>query len=236
MTHIRPPIPESINDSQMSRESWKMFQVIAEFVEGYERLIAIRPSVSVFGSARVKPDSDFYQLSYALALMLSNAGFAIVTGGGPGVMEAGNKGAYAGKSLSIGLNIELPFMQEPPNPYQDVCLKFRHFFTRKIMFVKYACAYVVMPGGYGTLDELMEILALIQTHKTRRVPVILMGSTFWAPLMTWFKDSLLAQNMIAEKDLALFTVLDTPEEALSIIQAHYTQYGDPKGTEKFTSL
>lgn len=220
MTNKRP-IPETVNDSEMSRESWKLFQVISEFVEGYERLVSIRPSVSIFGSARIKPESPFYQLTEAIALKLSNAGFAVVTGGGPGAMEAGNKGAFSGKSLSVGLNIELPFMQEPPNPYQDICLRFRHFFTRKIMFVKYASAYVVTPGGYGTLDELAEILALVQTHKTKKIPILLVGSKFWAPLVTWFKEGLLPQNMIAAKDLDLFQVVDTPEEVLAAIQAFY---------------
>jgi len=220
MTNKRP-IPETVNDSEMSRESWKLFQVISEFVEGYERLVSIRPSISIFGSARIKPDSPFYQLTEAIALKLSNAGFSVVTGGGPGAMEAGNKGAFAGKSLSVGLNIELPFMQEPPNPYQDICLRFRHFFTRKIMFVKYASAYVVTPGGYGTLDELAEILALVQTQKTKQIPILLVGSQFWAPLVTWFKEGLLPQNMIAAKDLDLFQVVDTPEEVLAAIQAFY---------------
>ena len=229
MDRPRPPIPVSVNDSQMTRESWKMFQVIAEFVEGYERLISVRPAVSLFGSARVAPESSFYQLTYQVALQLSNAGFAVVTGGGPGAMEAGNKGAYHGKSLSIGLNIDLPHMQEAPNPYQDICLKFRHFFTRKIMFVKYACAYVVMPGGFGTLNELSEVLSLIQTHKTKPVPVLLVDSQFWTPLVNWIKTELVAQNMIAQKDLNLFQVLDTPEEVLAAIQTFYTAHGDVKG-------
>jgi uncharacterized protein (TIGR00730 family) len=215
----RPPMP-TINDSLMSHESWKIFQVMAEFVEGYERLVHIRPSVSIFGSARTLVDHPVYQLTHDIALELSNAGFSVVTGGGPGVMEAANKGAVKGKSLSVGLNIVLP-NEECSNEYQDISLRFRHFFTRKVMFVKYASAYVVMPGGYGTLDELAEILALIQTQKTRRIPVVLVGTDFWAPLVKWFTDNLVTEGMISEEDLDLFSIADTPDEVVAALQEFY---------------
>lgn len=222
------PVAPMVNDSSMTRESWKLFQVIAEFVEGFERLVSIKPSISIFGSARAKPEDAYYQTAEKIGKLLSDAGYSVVTGGGPGIMEAGNRGAYQGKSLSVGLNIELP-MQEPPNTYQDISLKFRHFFTRKIMFVKYATAYVVMPGGFGTLDEVAEILALIQTKKTRRIPVVLVNADFWAGLITWFNDVLLPRNMITAKDLELFTVVETPEEVLAAVQHFYTSKGlDPK--------
>lgn len=211
-----------VNDSYMTRESWKLFQVIAELVEGFERLVSIRPSVSIFGSARIQPENPFYALTEEIALLLSNSGFAVVTGGGPGLMEAANKGAMQGKSLSIGLNIDL-LKQEPPNAYQDIALKFRHFFTRKIMFVKYATAYVVMPGGYGTLDEFAEILTLIQTGKTRKIPVVLVHKEFWSGLIHWFENTLLKENLIKSEDLQLFHIVETPEEALQAIQDFYKE-------------
>ncbi len=215
----RPPLT-TINDSLMSHESWKIFQVVAEFVEGYERLVHIRPSVSIFGSARTAPDNPVYKLTHDIALELSNHGFSIVTGGGPGVMEAGNKGAVKGKSLSVGLNIVLP-NEECSNEYQDISLRFRHFFTRKVMFVKYASAYVVMPGGFGTLDELAEILALIQTDKTRKIPVVLVGTKFWTPLIDWFRNTLLVEGTIQESDFDLFSLVDTPAQVLAELQAFY---------------
>jgi len=215
----RPSIP-LVNDSLLSRESWKIFQVMAEFVEGYERLIQTRPSVSIFGSARAKEGDALYTLAEAMGRQLSDAGYSVVTGGGPGAMEAANKGAYHGHSLSIGLNIELP-NQELSNDYQDISLRFRHFFTRKVMFVKYTAAYVVLPGGFGTLDELAEILALIQTSKTRRIPVILINEPFWRPLFRWFNNTLLANSMIDEKDMKLWQYADSPEQVIQIIQKFY---------------
>ena len=215
----RPPLP-TINDSLMSHESWKIFQVMAEFVEGYERLVHIRPSVSIFGSARTLVDHPVYTLAHDIAFALSNAGFSVVTGGGPGVMEAANKGAIQGKSLSVGLNIVLP-NEECSNEYQDISLRFRHFFTRKVMFVKYASAYVVMPGGYGTLDELAEILALIQTQKTRKIPVVLVGKEFWSGLTKWFSETLTTEGMISEDDLDLYAIADTPEEVVKALQEFY---------------
>src|SRR5690554_4893989 len=208
------------NDSLMTRESWKIFQIMAEFVEGFERLAQIKPSVSVFGSARTPPDHPYYKLAEDIARELSDSGFSVVSGGGPGIMEAANKGAYAGKSPSIGLNIQLPH-EQVGNPYQDISLNFRHFFSRKVMFVKYASAYVVLPGGFGTLDELAEILTLVQTGKTRRIPIILVHAPFWKGLLDWFKDTLVAEGTINESDLDLYKVVDTPREVVDLIFDHY---------------
>ncbi len=213
-----------INDTMLTRESWKIFQIMAEFVEGFERMAQVRPSVSIFGSARTAPDHPYYALAEDIARRLSDAGFSVVSGGGPGIMEAANKGAYAGKSPSIGVNIQLPHEQSG-NRYQDISLTFRHFFSRKVMFVKYAAAYVVMPGGFGTLDELAEILTLVQTGKTRRIPIILVCSDFWRGLIEWFKDSLLQAATIDVEDLDLFQVLDEPKEVVDAIFRHYEQCG-----------
>ncbi len=221
-----------LNDSQLTRESWKIFQIIAEFVEGFERLARIKPSVSIFGSARTRPEHPHYQLAEAIARQLSDAGFSVVTGGGPGIMEAGNKGAYAGHSPSVGLNIQLPHEQSG-NPYQNISLTFRHFFSRKVMFVKYASAYVVLPGGFGTLDEMAEILTLVQTGKTRRIPIILVHKPFWEPLIDWFRDTLVAQGMINAADLELFQVLDKPEEVVNAIFDFYESRGfEPSAEEQ----
>jgi uncharacterized protein (TIGR00730 family) len=209
-----------IDDTHLTRESWKIFQVMAEFVEGFERLAGIRPSVSIFGSARTPPDHPYYKLAEDIACELSNAGFSVVSGGGPGIMEAANKGAQAGKSPSIGLNIQLP-NEQAGNPYQDIALNFRHFFSRKVMFVKYASAYVVLPGGFGTLDELAEILTLVQTGKSRRIPIIMVHTPFWEGLIDWFRASLLAEGTISEEDFDLFRVLDTPKEVVDAIFTHY---------------
>lgn len=216
---IRP-----VKDSDLAHESWKMFQVVSEFAEGYERLIKIRPSVSVFGTARTKEGEAMYALAEKTGKALSDAGFSVVTGGGPGAMEAANKGASQGPSLSVGLNIEL-LWTETPNPYQDISLRFRHFFTRKVMFVKYASAYVVLPGGFGTLDELGEIITLMQTQKTKRIPVVLVGKAFWSGLVDWFKNTLVVEGMIAKTDLDLFCVVETPEEVVDSINAFYEKEG-----------
>jgi uncharacterized protein (TIGR00730 family) len=224
----RPPI----NDSMMTRESWKIFQIMAEFVEGFERLARIRPSVSVFGSARTRPDHPWYQLAEDISRALSDAGFSVVSGGGPGIMEAANKGAYAGKSPSIGLNIQLPH-EQLGNPYQDIALNFRHFFSRKVMFVKYASAYVVLPGGFGTLDELAEILTLVQTGKTRRIPIILVHEPYWTGLINWFRDTLVAEGTINAEDLNLFKVLNEPREVVDAIFDHYEHRGfEPSREER----
>jgi uncharacterized protein (TIGR00730 family) len=208
----------------LTRESWKIFQIMAEFVEGFERLARIKPSVSIFGSARFKPDNPYYQLAEDIARALSDAGFSVVSGGGPGVMEAVNKGAFAGKSPSIGLNIQLP-LEPGSNDYQDISLTFRHFFSRKVMFVKYASAYVVLPGGFGTLDELAEILTLIQTNKTRRIPVILVHAPFWHGLIDWLRNTLIQEGTIDPKDLQLFQTLDKPQEVVDAIFNFYEGRG-----------
>ena len=209
-----------IDDSKLSRESWKIFQIMAEFVEGFERLAKISPSVSIFGSARTKTDDPYYKLAEDIALELSNAGFSVVSGGGPGIMEAANKGAYEGKSPSVGLNIQLPFEQSG-NGYQDIGLSFRHFFSRKVMFVKYASAYVVLPGGFGTLDELAEILTLVQTGKSRKIPIILVVSSFWSKLIDWFETTLVEAGTISPEDMDLITILDDPKDVVNAIFDHY---------------
>ncbi|MBT8440363.1 MAG: TIGR00730 family Rossman fold protein [Gammaproteobacteria bacterium] len=204
----------------MKRESWRMFQIMSEFVEGFEALAQIKPSVSIFGSARTKTDHPCYKLTEEVSRLLSDSGFAVVSGGGPGIMEAANKGAYLGKSPSVGLNIQLP-MEQTGNPYQDISLTFKHFFARKVMFVKYASAYVVLPGGFGTLDEFAEILTLVQTGKSRKIPIILMGSDFWKGLIDWFKDSMISEGTISPDDMDLVQIIDEPKAVVDAIFAHY---------------
>jgi uncharacterized protein (TIGR00730 family) len=211
------------SDALMGHDAWKVFHYMAEFVEGFERLAPIRPAVSVFGSARTTPGHPHYALAESLGRLLSDAGFAVITGGGPGIMEAANKGAYAGKSPSVGLNIELTHEQHA-NHYQDVPLSFRHFFARKVMFVKYAAAYVVLPGGFGTLDELAEILTLLQTGKSRRIPIILVDAKFWKGLLDWLRAEMLKGKMVDEADFDLLTVVDTAKEVLQVIRAHYKKH------------
>lgn len=213
-------IERRAGDAQLQRESWRIFHIMAEFVEGFEKLCLIQPSISMFGSARTPVDDPWYAKAEQTARLLSDAGFAVVSGGGPGIMEAANKGAQAGKSPSVGVNIELP-REQKPNPYQDISLNFRHFFARKVMFVKYASAYVVLPGGFGTLDELAEILTLIETGKTRRIPVVLVGSDFWSGLLEWFRTTMVAMGTIDTKDLELIQVFDEPEDIVKAIFGHY---------------
>ncbi len=208
----------------LNKESWKIFQIMAEFVEGFEQLATISPSVSIFGSARTKPNHPYYKLTEEVAFKLSESGFSVVSGGGPGIMEAANKGAYRGKSKSIGLNIILP-REQKSNEYQDTSLDFRHFFSRKVMFVKYASAYVVMPGGFGTLDELAEILTLMQTGKCRRFPIILMGKDFWEPLIDWFKNTLVEEGTISSDDLNLFKIIDDADKVVDTIFHFYEEQG-----------
>lgn len=215
----RPSVPIA-KEGELARESWKIFQIMAEFVEGFEKLGSISPSVSIFGSARTPADHPDYIRAVDIAERLSNSGFSVVSGGGPGIMEAVNKGAYAGKSLSVGLNVILPHEQKA-NQYQDVGLNFRHFFARKVMFVKFATAYVVLPGGFGTLDELAEMLTLIQTGKSRRIPIVLVGSTFWGGLIQWFRQTMVPAGTIAPQDLDLFQLVDKPEEVVEAIFAYY---------------
>lgn len=210
--------------SQKARESWHLWGIISEFVEATERLSEIRPAVSMFGSARTKPGTPVWELTETIARRLSDAGFAVISGGGPGVMEAANRGAFAGASPSVGLNIELP-REQHGNPYQDISLRFRHFFARKVAFVKYASAYVVMPGGFGTLDELFEALTLIQTRKGRAMPIILVGTAFWGGLVDWMRERLVAEGMIEAGDLDLFSLTDDPDQVLELIFAFYEKRG-----------
>lgn len=205
-------------------EAWRVFEIMSEFVEATERLSRIRPAVSMFGSARLRPDSAGYLLAEQTARLLSDAGFAVISGGGPGVMEAANKGAFFGKSPSIGLNIKLKHEQSG-NDYQDIGIRFKHFFARKVMFVKFACAYVVMPGGFGTLDELFEALVLVQTRKTRSLPIILMHSPFWSGLVDWIRGHLVKEGVIDAADAELLQVIDSPQAVVDAIFAHYEKRG-----------
>ena len=223
------------NHEELSQQSWKIFQIMGEFVNGYEKLARARPSVSIFGSARTDKEHPTYKLTEEIAKRLSDEGFSIVSGGGPGVMEAANKGAQAGASASIGVNIELPHEQSA-NEYQDISLYFRHFFSRKVMFVKYASAYVVMPGGFGTLDELAEILTLIQTGKTRRIPIVLVETDFWKGLVDWFKNTLVAEGTISPKDMELFVMVDDADSAVEYILKHQTDITEPASDEELTKM
>ncbi|MFT4730163.1 MAG: hypothetical protein ACI9UN_004686 [Granulosicoccus sp.] len=200
----------------LTRDSWKIFQIMSEFVEGFQQLSDLSPSVSIFGSARFKPDHPYYEVSEEISRLLSDSGFAVVSGGGPGVMEAANKGAFAGKSASVGLNIRLP-NEQSGNPYQDISLNFKYFFARKVMFVKYASAYVVMPGGFGTLDEMAEILTLVQTGKTKRIPIILFGSDFWSGFLKWCETTLVTVGTINADDMNLIQVTDDPQFVVDTI-------------------
>ncbi len=207
-----------------SHEAWRVFGIMSEFVEAAQRLAEIRPAVSIFGSARTAPDSPYYQLTEKIARQLSDAGFSVISGGGPGIMEAANKGAFHGKSPSVGLNIQLPHEQRS-NGFQDISQSFRHFFARKYMFVRFADAYVVMPGGFGTLDELLEALTLIQTGKARKIPIILVHKPFWNGMVDWFRATLVSEGMIDPEDIDLIQVIDTPEEIVGAIFKHYETRG-----------
>jgi uncharacterized protein (TIGR00730 family) len=221
----RPSDPQLVKRSQTSaREAWRMFEIIAEFVTATERLQTIQPAVSIFGSARMRPENPYYKSAEDISRRLSEAGFAVISGGGPGIMEAVNRGAYEGSSPSVGLNIELPHEQSA-NTFQDVSHTFQHFFARKVMFVKYASAYVVLPGGFGTLDELLEILTLIQTGRTRQIPVVLMHRPFWTGLLEWLEGTLAEQGMIDAADLELLTVVDRPQDVLDEIFRYYEHRG-----------
>lgn len=209
-----------------SNDSWSIFKIMGEFVEGYDRMGQIGPCVSIFGSARTKPDNPYYQTARDIAYLLTQRGYGVITGGGPGIMEAGNKGANEGNGISVGLNIKLPFEQHS-NPYidHDKDINFDYFFVRKVMFIKYSQGFVVMPGGFGTMDELFEALTLIQTDKIGRFPIILVGHSFWDGLVDWIKKVLLEQaNNISAEDLHLFKVVDTPEEVVEEIDKFYSNY------------
>lgn len=204
-----------------ARESWSMFSIMSEFVETTEKLSEIQAGVTIFGSARTKPNDPYYQKCVELGKKLSDAGFAVLTGGGPGVMEAANKGAFEGPAPSVGLNIELPHEQSA-NPWQNVSMNYRHFFARKTALIKYANALIVFPGGYGTLDEMSEVLTLIQTKKIRQIPLILFGSEFWKGFIDWSRNTLLKNGMISPNDINLMTITDDVDEVLNIIDSFYT--------------
>jgi uncharacterized protein (TIGR00730 family) len=207
-----------------AQEPWRMFRIMAEFVESIEAMSKIGPAVTVFGSARIPFTDPWYAKAQELGRLIVQHRYAAITGGGPGIMEAVNKGAFAGKSPSVGLNISLPH-EQAANTYQDVSHTFQHFFARKVMFVKTASAYVVMPGGFGTLDELFEALTLVQTGKIRRFPIILMHSEFWAPLIGWFRDRLVEEKMIDAVDMDLVKVIDDPQAVVNAIFDYYATRG-----------
>lgn len=209
-----------------STDSWNIFKVMSEFVEGYDRLARIGPCVSIFGSARTKPDTPYYNMAREIAAKLSKAGYGIITGGGPGIMEAGNRGAHDEGGKSVGLNINLPFEQSS-NPYIDTDknIDFKFFFVRKVMFVRYAQGFIVLPGGFGTLDELFEALTLVQTKKTARFPVILVGTEYWKGLIDWIKNVMLEKEKnISPEDMYLFKLVDTADEAVEAIIEFYSKY------------
>ena len=220
----KPLDPDLLTQGYSARESWRVFGIMSEFVEATERLSSIRPAVSIFGSSRTPPDHPYYKLTEQIARKLSDAGFSVISGGGPGIMEAANKGAFFGASPSVGLNIQLPHEQHG-NPYQDVSQTFRHFFARKVMFVKFATAYVVMPGGFGTMDEVMEALTLVQTGKTRKMPIILVCEAFWRDLIGWFRNILVQEGMISPEDMNLIQVMDEPDGVVEAIFKHYEASG-----------
>ena len=212
-------------DETVTKDSWMVFKVMAEFVDGYERLAKIGPCVSIFGSARFSQDHKYYKMATEIATKITGLGFGIITGGGPGIMEAGNRGANEGGGKSIGLNIELPFEQHF-NPYIDkgYSLDYDYFFVRKVMFIKYSQGFIVLPGGFGTLDELTEALTLIQTKKIGRFPIVLVGSEFWSGLLDWFKNTLLKNGTIGEDSFSLFRIVDTADEAVDHIKSFYEKY------------
>jgi hypothetical protein len=222
---IREKLQQKTWNEIKTNDSWAIFKIMAEFVEGYEKLSKIGPCVSIFGSARSKPENQDYQLAEEIAYQLTQHGFGVITGGGPGIMEAGNKGANRGKGTSVGLNIELPFEQHD-NPWidSDKNLDFDYFFVRKVMFVKYSQGFVVMPGGFGTLDEFFEALTLIQTNKIGKFPIVLVGTDYWSGLIDWLKKTLIKEGKISPDDLDLFRLVDTAEDAVQHFVKFYEKY------------
>jgi hypothetical protein len=233
-------IPELIDPQATyttnGQEAWRVLGIMAEFAAATERMRGVRPAVSMFGSARIKPGHPYYAKTEAIARLLSDAGFAVISGGGPGLMEAANRGAFAGRSPAIGLNILLPH-EQGGNAYQDVSFDFRYFFSRKMMFVRWASAYVVLPGGFGTLDELSECLTLVQTGKSRRIPIILVGRPFWQGLLDWARGTLVPEGMIAAEDLDLMQILEDPQEIVEAIFDFYENRGfEPTREERAKML
>ncbi|MEM6391988.1 MAG: TIGR00730 family Rossman fold protein [Planctomycetota bacterium] len=207
-------------DLAMSRETWRLFRILSEFIDGFEVMSKVGPAVSVFGSARTKPDHPDYAAAVEAGRLICQAGFGCITGGGPGIMEAANKGAMECGGRSVGLNIQLPFEQEP-NRFQNVPLDFRYFFVRKVMFVKYAVGFVMFPGGFGTLDEFFETLTLMQTRKIERFPIVLVGASYWGGLVDWMRRELVERGTIGPGDVDLFTVTDDVDEAVEVIRGAY---------------
>jgi len=223
-----PKIPELIDPQALyttnGQEAWRVLGIMAEFAIATERLRGIRPAISMFGSARIQPGHAYYEKTKLIARLLSNAGFSVISGGGPGLMHAANEGAQAGSSPAIGLNILLPF-ESTGNDHQDISVDFRYFFARKMMFVRFASAYVILPGGFGTLDELGEVLTLVQTGKSRKIPVILVGGDFWRGLLAWMEDKLVGEGMIAPADMQLMQVIEEPEAIVEAIFKFYENRG-----------
>jgi uncharacterized protein (TIGR00730 family) len=223
-----PKIPELIDPQALyttnGQEAWRVMGIMAEFATATERLRGIRPAVSMFGSARVQPGHAYYEKTRQIARLLSDAGFSVISGGGPGLMHAANEGAQSGSSPAIGLNIMLPF-EQGGNEHQDISVDFRYFFARKMMFVRFASAYVILPGGFGTLDELGEVLTLVQTGKSRKIPVILVGGDFWRGLLAWMGDKLVGEGMISAQDMDLMQVIEEPEAIVEAIFKFYENRG-----------
>jgi uncharacterized protein (TIGR00730 family) len=210
--------PKYVLDNTVVGDSWRMFRIMAEFVEGFDAMSAVHlPAVTIFGSARTKPSDPYYKLTETIAFELAKSGYGVITGGGPGIMEAANKGAMDAGGISIGLNICLPHEQEP-NPYTNFPLNFKYFFVRKVMFMKYSTAFICMPGGFGSLDELFESLTLIQTERVKPFPIVLVGSSFWNGLVKWIRDRLVKQGNISKKDIFLFEVMDEPLDIIDYIK------------------
>jgi uncharacterized protein (TIGR00730 family) len=222
---IRKAFEEKDWNEIKTANSWQIFKIMAEFVEGFEKLGKIGPCVSIFGSARTKPDHHYYKLAEEIAAKLTKAGYGVITGGGPGIMEAANKGAFEAKGKSVGLNIELPHEQYA-NKYVDAdkLISFDYFFIRKVMFMKYAQGFIVLPGGFGTLDELFEAITLIQTNKIGKFPIVWVGTAYWSGLLDWVKNCMMKDMYISETDLELFKMVDTADEAVDIIEKFYGKY------------
>lgn len=222
---IREAIKDKTWNEQMTNDSWSVFKMMSELVDGFETLSRIGPCVSIFGSARDTTESPYYKLAEEIAYLLTKKGFGVITGGGPGIMEAANKGAHFAGGKSVGLNIDLPHEQRP-NPFidQDKFINFNYFFVRKVMFMKYAQGYIVLPGGFGTLDELFEAITLVQTNKLVRFPIVLVVHDYWDGLISWIKEKMLAEQKISEEEMDIFSVVDTAEEATGVIEEFYSKY------------
>jgi hypothetical protein len=213
---------ENSKSGFFSEDTWRVFRIMSEFVEGFEVLSQIGKAVSIFGSSRAKQKSRYYKLAEEIAYVLAKEGYAIITGSGPGIMEASNKGAKRAGGHSVGLNIQIP-MEQKPNKYVETLLNFHYFFVRKVMFVKYAKAFVIMPGGYGTLDEFTEAINLIQTERIDKFPVVLFGSEYWKGMLDWLRDKVLKNGCITKEELNIFTVVDTPREVVGVIKKFYAK-------------